>query len=76
MLYWASASPIQSAWSFAHVRLSKRASSARTRPTSWRSSQTILGRTGIFAGATGSGSARVNLAAGFIITAAGSITLL
>jgi len=38
-------------------------------------SQTILGGTGIFAGATGSGSGRVNLAAGFIITAAGSITL-
>ena len=38
-------------------------------------SQTIVGGTGIFAGATGSGSGRVNLAAEAIITASGTITL-
>ena len=38
-------------------------------------SQTILGGTGIFAGATGSGTGRVNLAANAIITASGTITL-
>ena len=38
-------------------------------------SQTILGGTGIFAGATGSGTGRVNLAAGAIIHTSGTITL-
>jgi hypothetical protein len=38
-------------------------------------SQTILPGTGRFAGATGSGTGRVNLAAGAIITASGTITL-
>jgi hypothetical protein len=38
-------------------------------------SQTIVGGTGVFAGATGSGIGRVNLAAGAIITASGTITL-
>lgn len=40
-------------------------------------SQTIRGdiSTGIFAGATGSGTGRVNLAAGAIVTASGTITL-
>jgi len=37
--------------------------------------QTIVGGTGRFAGATGSGTGRVNLAAGAIITASGTITL-
>jgi len=37
--------------------------------------QTIVGGTGRFAGATGSGSGRVNLAANAIITASGTITL-
>jgi hypothetical protein len=38
-------------------------------------SQTIGGGTGTFAGATGSGTGRVNLAANAIITASGTITL-
>lgn len=38
-------------------------------------SQTILGGTGIFEGATGSGTGRVNLAAAAIIHASGTITL-
>lgn len=37
--------------------------------------QTIVGGTGRFAGATGGGSGRVNLAAGALITTAGVITL-
>ena len=37
--------------------------------------QTIVGGTGRFAGATGSGTGRVNLAAGAVITASGTITL-
>jgi len=37
-------------------------------------SQTILGGTGTFAGATGSGTGRVNLAADAVITATGTIT--
>jgi hypothetical protein len=37
--------------------------------------QTIIGGTGRFAGATGSGTGRVNLAANAVITAAGTITL-
>ncbi len=37
--------------------------------------QTIVGGTGRFAGATGSGTGRVNLAANAIITASGTITL-
>ena len=37
-------------------------------------SQTILGGTGMFAGATGSGTGRVNVAANSVITAAGTIT--
>jgi hypothetical protein len=37
-------------------------------------SQMILGGTGTFAGATGSGNGRVNLAAGVIIRASGTIT--
>jgi hypothetical protein len=37
--------------------------------------QTIAGGTGRFAGATGSGTGRVNLAAGALITASGTITL-
>ena len=37
--------------------------------------QTIVGGTGKFAGATGSGTGRVNLAANAIITASGTITL-
>jgi hypothetical protein len=36
--------------------------------------QTIVGGTGRFAGATGSGTGRVNLAAGAVITASGTIT--
>ncbi len=39
-------------------------------------SQTIVGGTGIFAGATGSGSGRVNRAAEAIVTASGTINLL
>jgi hypothetical protein len=38
-------------------------------------SQTIVGGTGIFEGATGSGTGRVNVTAGSIITASGTITL-
>lgn len=38
-------------------------------------SQTIVGGTGIFDGATGGGSGRVNLAAPGIVTASGTITL-
>jgi hypothetical protein len=37
--------------------------------------QTIVGGTGKFAGATGSGTGRVNLAANAVITASGMITL-
>jgi hypothetical protein len=37
--------------------------------------QTIIGGTGRFAGATGSGTGRVNLAANAVITASGTITL-
>jgi hypothetical protein len=37
--------------------------------------QTIVGGTGRFAGATGSGTGRVNLAANALITASGTITL-
>ena len=37
--------------------------------------QTIVGGTGRFAGATGSGTGRVNLAADAVITASGTITL-
>jgi hypothetical protein len=37
--------------------------------------QTIVGGTGRFAGATGSGTGRVNLAAGAVITVSGTITL-
>jgi hypothetical protein len=37
--------------------------------------QTIVGGTGRFAGATGSGTGRVNLAANAVITASGTITL-
>ena len=37
--------------------------------------QTIVGGTGRFAGASGSGTGRVNLAANAIITASGAITL-
>jgi hypothetical protein len=37
--------------------------------------QTIVGGTGRFAGATGGGTGRVNLAAGAVITASGTITL-
>lgn len=37
--------------------------------------QTIVGGTGRFAGATGSGAGRVNLAANALITASGTITL-
>jgi hypothetical protein len=37
--------------------------------------QTIVGGTGRFAGATGSGTGRVNLAADALITASGTITL-
>ena len=37
--------------------------------------QTIAGGTGRFAGATGSGTGRVNLAANAVITASGTITL-
>jgi hypothetical protein len=37
--------------------------------------QTIVGGTGRFAGATGSGTGRVNLAAGAVITTSGTITL-
>jgi hypothetical protein len=37
--------------------------------------QTIVGGTGRFADATGSGTGRVNLAAGAVITASGTITL-
>jgi hypothetical protein len=36
--------------------------------------QTIVGGTGLFAGATGSGTGRVNLAANAVITASGTIT--
>jgi hypothetical protein len=36
--------------------------------------QTIVGGTGRFAGATGSGTGRVNLAANALITASGTIT--
>ncbi len=38
-------------------------------------SQTILGGTGTFAGATGSGTGRVNVASNAVIKAAGTITL-
>ena len=44
-------------------------------PTFLEISQTILGGTGIFEGATGSGTGRVNLAADAIIHASGTITL-
>jgi hypothetical protein len=37
--------------------------------------QTIVGGTGRFAGATGSGTGRVNLAAGAVVKASGTITL-
>jgi hypothetical protein len=37
--------------------------------------QTVVGGTGAFAGATGSGTGRVNLAANAVITASGTITL-
>jgi hypothetical protein len=37
--------------------------------------QTIVGGTGRFAGATGSGTGRVNLAANTLITTSGTITL-
>ena len=45
-------------------------------PLFFEISQTIVGGTGIFAGATGSGTGRVNVTAGAIITATGTITLL
>jgi hypothetical protein len=37
--------------------------------------QTVVGGTGVFAGATGSGTGRVNLAAGALIRASATITL-
>jgi hypothetical protein len=51
------------------------ASAGANAPIFLEISQTILGGTGIFEGATGSGSGRVNLAAGAIIHASGTITL-
>jgi hypothetical protein len=47
----------------------------RSAPLFLEISQTILGGTGIFEGATGSGTGRVNLAAEAIIHASGTITL-
>jgi hypothetical protein len=49
---------------------------AANAPLFFEISQTIVGGTGIFAGATGSGTGRVNVTAGSIITASGTITLL
>ena len=51
------------------------ASAGANAPIFLEISQTILGGTGIFEGATGSGTGRVNLAAGAIIHASGTITL-
>jgi hypothetical protein len=52
------------------------ASAGANAPLFLEISQTIVGGTGIFAGATGSGTGRVNTQAGAVITASGTITLL
>jgi hypothetical protein len=44
-------------------------------PLFFEITQTIVGGTGRFAGATGAGTGRVNLAAGAVITTSGTITL-
>jgi hypothetical protein len=48
---------------------------AANAPIFFQITQTIAGGTGRFAGATGSGTGRVNLAANALITAAGTITI-
>jgi hypothetical protein len=49
-------------------------SAGQNAPVFLEISQAILGGTGIFAGATGSGTGRVNLAPAAIVTASGTIT--